>query len=77
VSIVLERRSDTLQIIIEHDGEGDEHDSGVLHGTHGREGTEERLTFVGGNLSIESGCGLGTTIYVRIPLVDTPTEAIG
>jgi signal transduction histidine kinase len=26
------------------------------------------LAFLGGTLAVESDCGLGTTIYVRIPL---------
>jgi len=77
VSIVVERRRDILQIIIEHDGEADEPDDEVPDRTHGRKGTEERLSFVGGSLTVESGCGLGTTIYVRIPLVEAASEALG
>jgi PAS domain S-box-containing protein len=75
VSIVLELRSDMLQIILEHDGEAPEQED---DGTADQpSGTDERLSFVGGSLSVESGCGLGTTVYVRIPLAAVAQEALG
>jgi PAS domain S-box-containing protein len=67
-SVVLERRSDSLQIIIEHDGISDKPGDGAPHGAQDPQDTKERLAFLGGTLAVESGCGLGTTIYVRIPL---------
>ena len=56
---------------IRDDGGG--FDSGQAHATRGRKGLgliamQERVTGIGGSLRIESRPGLGTEIFVRIPL---------
>ncbi len=72
VSLLLERRSDLVSLIIEDDGSG--FDAEILmrnapaQGSLGLLGMQERVKLVGGALEIESAAGAGTTIFVRLPL---------
>ncbi len=72
VSILLSRNPDGVQAIIEDDGRGfdparpaDAHGSSRL----GLLGMKERVGAIGGQLQIESGADLGTTLVIRVPLV--------
>jgi len=38
-------------------------------------GMRERVTLAGGTLEIESTPGVGTTIFVRVPLKQEPAES--
>lgn len=72
VSIVLEGADDRLILIVEDNGCGFDAKA-VLKNAEteqrlGLLGMKERLALVGGNLSIESAQGRGTTLYVRIPM---------
>jgi PAS domain S-box-containing protein len=69
VSILLERRSDSVSLIIEDDGIGfdAERAFGDVNGGFGLIGMRERAMLVGGTLEIESEPGGGTTIAIRIP----------
>ena len=71
VSVIVDRRSDHLQMIVEDDGHGFDVEA-ILHRRDGRRfgllGIRERLSLVGGTLDIESGPRSGTTLYVRVPL---------
>ena len=71
VSVLLERRGETVILIVEDDGAGfDTSARAVLTGEDrgmGLLGMNERAALVGGSLDIESSRGNGTTIYVRIP----------
>lgn len=81
VSVLLERRSGSVSLIVEDDGRG--FDPAIIEsasGTHGKLGLlgmRERVTLAGGTFDVESTLGSGTTIFVRIPLDDdnavTPT----
>jgi signal transduction histidine kinase len=69
VSVVLERRNETLVAIVEDNGRGFEVDKLLasdyslgLHGMH------ERSLLVGAKLTIESSLGGGTTVFVEVPL---------
>jgi signal transduction histidine kinase len=75
VSLVLERRGDLLQIIVEDDGKG--FDSAITGGAGqlGLAGMRERLALVSGTLTIDSVVGSGTTLYFRITL--PPPAAAG
>src|SRR4029450_13886947 len=70
VSVVLERRDDTLQLIVEDDGCGfdplklDSHRMSKL----GLAGMRERGAILGGAVAIESTPGKGTTVFIRVPL---------
>lgn len=69
VSILLERRSDQVSLIVEDNGVG--FDGAQAFGARrkgvGLVGMRERVTLVGGAIEIESVPGAGVTIVVRIP----------
>ena len=70
VSVLLEKRAQALQLIVEDNGHGFEING---RGTHkvtklGLAGMRERAALLGGVLTIESSPGHGTTVYVRIPI---------
>jgi signal transduction histidine kinase len=72
VSLIVEQRHDQVQLIVEDDGEGFDLET-VQHPANsdrrlGLLGMRERVAIVGGNVQIETAVGVGTTIYVRIPL---------
>lgn len=77
VSVILERRSQHLQMIVEDDGCGFEVED--LFSTPetsrglGLIGMQERIHALGGALDIESSPNHGTTLFVRVPL-DTDVE---
>lgn len=70
ISIILENRRNRVLVIIEDDGVG--FDAEALLKTPPRNrrfgllGMQERVTLVGGSLSIESTPGIGTTVLVHI-----------
>jgi signal transduction histidine kinase len=70
VSVLLEYRGDSVVCIVEDDGQGfdvtrvlDANDMRRL----GLYGMQERISLVGGKLSVESTAGVGTTVFVEIP----------
>jgi two-component system CheB/CheR fusion protein len=78
VSLILERRSDQVQIVVEDDGCGFDAET-LLNRTYAEQrlgllGMQERAALVGGTLTIESSPGHGATIILRAPL---PREAEG
>ncbi|MFQ3568365.1 MAG: HAMP domain-containing protein [Aggregatilineales bacterium] len=71
-SIFIERREDRVLAIIDDDGKGFDpvaisHDDGHL----GLYGIRERAELLSGQLVIESQPGIGTSLYVEIPLAQT------
>ncbi len=71
ISITAQISDDLLRIAVEDDGEGFDHE-GIENrqlGCFGLSGMRERLTLVGGNFSVESIPGRGTTVYVSLPSV--------
>jgi signal transduction histidine kinase len=73
VSVLLERRHDHVLAIVEDDGSGFDAEAVMAapnaQGRLGLLGMQERVGLVGGTLDIESTRGVGTTAFVRIPLV--------
>jgi signal transduction histidine kinase len=72
VSVILELRSNQLRVIVEDNGQGFDSSAvrfgfGEGHGL-GLLGIQERVALIGGNLNIESGAGVGTTLVTRIPV---------
>ncbi|SEP48021.1 Histidine kinase-, DNA gyrase B-, and HSP90-like ATPase [Methylobacterium sp. ap11] len=76
VSVCVDHRPDEVQVIIEDDGVGCEAASGppLRDGRKSAEprlglsGIRERLTLLGGTLTLETTLGVGTTLFVRIPV---------
>jgi signal transduction histidine kinase len=68
VSILIERRNQEVVAVIEDDGQGFEaaYPTGVFH--LGLSGMRERAELLGGQLTIESSPGKGTSIFVEIPI---------
>jgi PAS domain S-box-containing protein len=72
VEVILERRHDSVLLVVEDDGIGFEADGDVKGQGFGLVGMRERAALVGGNVEIESAPGQGTTVLVRI---DVPSGA--
>lgn len=73
VSIVLEIRPKSVNLIIEDDGVGFDVEQVSSESNQGRQnlglaGMYERSALLGGTLEIESEPGRGTSLYVRLPL---------
>ena len=72
VHVLLQRKPDSLLVIVEDDGQGfDARDwrARCLKGEHlGLLGIEERAALFGGSLRVESRLGSGTGLFVEIPL---------
>jgi signal transduction histidine kinase len=79
VSVILERRGDRLRAIVEDDGQGFDPEALERQGRAGRQmglqGMAERAALAGGELSVESAPGSGTTIYIHIPLAHAAEAA--
>jgi signal transduction histidine kinase len=75
VSVLLEYRGDSVVCIVEDDGRGFDV-SRVLKANDMRRlglyGMQERISLVGGKLVVESSAGVGTTVFVEIPLDVAP-----
>ena len=69
-SILLERRADSISLIVEDDGIGFdvEHTFSSAREGLGLVGMRERVGLVGGTLHLESRAGGGATVAVRIPI---------
>lgn len=69
VSVLLERRKDTLVLIIEDDGIGFNVNAKPKGAKGlGLVGMRERTNIIGGEFEIESQKGTGTTVFVRVPI---------
>lgn len=75
-SVLLERQRDRLLVIVEDNGRGFDADrllrSGMREQRLGLFGMQERANLVGGELTIESRPGAGTTVFVEVPLDEAP-----
>ncbi len=71
VSVILKYRDSALMAIIEDDGKGFDVNSVMLSAGEknlGLFGMYERASLIGGKLTIESQLGVGTTIFLEVPL---------
>jgi PAS domain S-box-containing protein len=66
VEVILERRADSVLLVVEDDGIGFDADGDATGRGFGLVGMRERAALVGGSLEIESARGQGTTVFVRI-----------
>jgi signal transduction histidine kinase len=67
-SVLVERRKRDVVTVIEDDGRGFEVDTLPVDGHLGLLGMRERAELLGGRFVVESSCGLGTSVFVYIPL---------
>ncbi|WP_159013766.1 ATP-binding protein [Acidisoma sp. S159] len=70
VSVLLDCSTEHLRVIVEDDGVGFRADPKAErgHGRHlGLAGMRERLALVGGDLTIQSEDGIGTTLFIKVP----------
>jgi two-component system, NarL family, sensor histidine kinase UhpB len=70
VSIILERMEGLMRAIIEDDGRGFDVDEALRCGRLGLLGMRERVSMLGGTLTIESSERIGTTVFAEVPLPD-------
>jgi len=72
VSVVLHRTEGQVTLVVEDDGRGFDAEArpGATGGTGrlGLLGMQERLTLVGGTLTVESAPGGGASVFARVPL---------
>lgn len=74
VSVIMEKRANNVVVVIEDDGVG--FDINNINSVENKEpslgifGMNERAHLIGGDLVIESAVGQGTTVYLKIPLLE-------
>ncbi|WP_291846409.1 ATP-binding protein [Bradyrhizobium sp.] len=75
VSLVLERKSEVLALVLEDDGIGFDQETSQRNVSGGGRapglglsGMKERVALLGGKIALESAAGKGSTIFVQIPL---------
>jgi two-component system sensor histidine kinase UhpB len=72
VSVVISRADGAFQLTVDDDGDGFDLNEKLgtpsNYGSLGIPSMRERLSLIGGTLEIESGEGIGTTVFVRIPI---------
>ncbi len=72
-SVIVERRNGMVRAIIEDNGQGfDPQNAGAAQQRLGLYGIRERAELLGGTLTIESAPGQGTSLFVEIPLTQSP-----
>ena len=80
LSVILVRREDHLLAILEDNGKGFDVDSVMKTSATrahrlGLLGIKERVALTGGTFQLESTPGMGTTLFIRIPLARLTQEA--
>lgn len=78
VSVLLERRGQAVVAVIEDDGQGFDVDT-IRHFQEdgmglGLIGIEERVSLLGGTVTVESKPAMGTTVVVEVPLDSTEAD---
>ncbi len=72
--VVLERRGNSMLVIVEDDGRGFNANGRRQTGHLGLLGMQERVEMLGGTLTIESVPDQGTTVFAEVPYADTNTD---
>jgi signal transduction histidine kinase len=68
VDIQMERRGETLKLVIEDDGTGIRPVTNPMRPSFGMAGMRERISTLGGQMKVESRKGEGTKISITVPL---------
>jgi signal transduction histidine kinase len=69
VSVLIERRSQDIVAVVEDDGQGFDLERAHSFNHLGLLGIRERAEALGGDLTIESKPGQGTSLFIRLPLM--------
>ena len=75
VNIHMERNGETLSLVVEDDGQGIRAVTNSLRPSFGMAGMQERVSTLGGHMSVVSRKGEGTKISVTVPLPPRPEAA--
>ena len=75
VNIQMERKGETLKLVIEDDGTGIRAITNPLRPSFGMAGMQERISTLGGQMRVISRKGEGTKISVTVPVPVRPPEA--
>ena len=76
VSVSVDHRPEEMRVIVEDDGVGFDPEAVTRHPADGSpakprlglSGIRERLSLLGGTLTLESSPGVGTTLFISIPV---------
>lgn len=71
VSVMIDRRQDTLRIIVEDDGKGFDAKT-MRENSLGLQGIRERAALFNGTLTIESQPDQGTSLFIMLPYSENP-----
>ncbi len=70
LSVLVDRTPENVRLIVEDDGRG--FDADAVSGGLGLKNIRERAALLGGEATIESSPGIGTSVYVDLPLRGSP-----
>jgi len=76
VSVLIDRRQKEIVAVIEDDGRGFDLERVHRDGHLGLLGIRERAELLGGSLTIETGTGEGTSLFIRLPVPHPITTEI-
>ena len=78
VSVSLTVQGNLIRVAVHDDGCGFDTEAMRVSAQQGRSmgllGMEERISLVGGTLSVESAAGEGTTVFFSIPVAESQQE---
>jgi PAS domain S-box-containing protein len=75
VDVLMERREGKVVVVVEDDGVGFQPGEARAPGQLGLVGMRERAEMLGGNLTVESAPGAGTTVVVEVPCAPPRNES--
>jgi PAS domain S-box-containing protein len=75
VSVILEQQAGTIVLIVEDNGVGFDVNQAAGRDALGLAGIRERAEMLGGQVTLESRPGAGTSMFVRVPSCDQPARA--
>jgi two-component system sensor histidine kinase UhpB len=79
VSVIVERPDGHINLIVEDNGRGFNVDEVLRRASRdqrfGLAGMRERAELAGGELDVESAIGVGTTLFVKVPVQEAGTDA--